>query len=104
MTRQSMRMRLLPWIGMVIAAVPIAAQAASGPKKLPVCDGKHLRDANVYGSVLPGSPIPAIVAPPAVPPVPTIEKPRDGPPPPPVPAPPNDKISARAEPADYGSC
>lgn len=104
MTRQSMRMRLLPWIGIVIGAVPIAAHGASGPKKLPVCDGKHLRDANVYGSVLPGSPIPATVARPAPPPVPAIEKPLDGTPPPPVPAPPRDKISARAEPADYGSC
>jgi hypothetical protein len=99
-----MTVRLLPWIGMVIVALPIAAQGASGPKKLPVCDGKHLRDANVYGSVLPGSPIPAIVAPPAVPPVPPIEKPRAGTPPPPVPSSPKDKISARPEPSDLGSC
>ena len=104
MTRQSMTTRHLPWLSLAILVVPVAAQGASGPKKLPVCNGKHLRDANVYGSVLPGSPIPATVAPPAPPPVPLIDTPRDGTPPPPVPSPPADKISAREKPVGYGSC
>lgn len=31
--------------------------------KLAVCDGKHLRPGNPYGSILPGAPIPATTAP-----------------------------------------
>ena len=31
--------------------------------KLSVCDGKHLRPGNPYGSILPGAPIPPITAP-----------------------------------------
>ena len=88
------------------ASLPLSAShAASKPKKLPVCDGKHLRDVNIYGSVLPGSPIPATVAPPAPPPVPQIKRPADGgAPPPPVPGAAPDKVSARAVARSVGSC
>ncbi len=89
----SARFSRLAVIGLVV--LPSLTHAASGPKKLPVCDGKHLRDVNIYGSVLPGSPIPAVVAPPAPPPVPQIKAPVDGTPPPPVPATGPAKTSAR---------
>ena len=97
--------RMLRQAALVIALLPSLAHGASGPKKLPVCNGKHLREANIYGSVLPGSPLPAIVAPPAPPPVPQIKQPIDaGTPPPPVPAPLPEKTSARATPSTFGSC
>lgn len=97
--------RALRQAALVIALLPSLAHGASGPKKLPVCNGKHLREVNIYGSVLPGSPLPAIVAPPAPPPVPQINQPVDaGTPPPPVPAPLPEKTSARATPGTFGSC
>lgn len=97
--------RLLRRSAVIIVLLPSLAHGASGPKKLPVCNGKHLRDVNIYGSVLPGSPIPAATATPAPPPVPQIKRPIDGgPPPPPVPGPAPDKTSARAEPRAYESC
>src|SRR3546814_1424837 len=45
----------------LIGSLPLLglAACASGPKKLAVCNGHHLRDVNIYGSVLPGSPVPA---------------------------------------------
>lgn len=105
MTRTSKLGKLLRRSAVVIALLPSLAQGASGPKKLPVCNGKHLRDVNVYGSVLPGSPIPAVTATPAPPPVPQIKRPIDGgPPPPPVPSLAPDKTSARADPRAYESC
>lgn len=97
--------RALRQAALASALLPALANGASGPKKLPVCNGKHMREVNIYGSVLPGSPLPAIVAPPAPPPVPQIKQPVDaGTPPPPVPAPPPEKTSARATPGTFGSC
>ena len=105
LTRPSTIIRVLRRSAVIIALLPSLAQGASGPKKLPVCNGKHLREVNIYGSVLPGSPLPAIVAPPAPPPVPQIKQPVDtGTPPPPVPAPLPEKTSARATPGTFGSC
>ncbi len=105
MTRSSSIVRWFRRSTIVIALLPALASGASGPKKLPVCNGKHLRDANIYGSVLPGSPIPAVVAPPAPPPVPQIKQPIEGgTPPPPVPNPASEKTSARADLRSYGSC
>lgn len=97
--------RALRHAAVASALLPALAQGASGPKKLPICNGKHLRQVNIYGSVLPGSPLPAIVAPPAPPPVPEIKQPVDaGTPPPPVSAPLPEKTSARAIPGTFGSC
>ena len=105
LTRPSTIIRVLHRSALIIALLPSLAHGASGPKKLPVCNGKHLREVNIYGSVLPGSPLPAIVAPPAPPPVPQIKQPADpGAPPPPVPAPLPEKTSARATPGTFGSC
>jgi hypothetical protein len=105
MTRTSKLGKLLRRSAVVIALLPSLAQGASGPKKLPVCNSKNLRDVNIYGSVLPGSPIPAVTAPPAPPPAPQITRPIDGgPPPPPVPSPAPDKTSARADPRAFESC
>lgn len=82
------------------------AGCASGPKKLAVCNGHHLRDVNIYGSVLPGSPVPAVTAQRAVPPIPPLSHPEvgDPPPPPAVPASPDDKISSAPRNARYASC
>jgi hypothetical protein len=81
---------------------------ASGPKKLAVCNGRHLRDVNIYGSVLPGSPVPATTAPRAAPPIPPLSRPRDGDPPPPpaVPSPSTsgDKVSVAPREPHYASC
>lgn len=98
--------RILQGVALLAAVAPMATFGASGPKKLPICNGKHLRDANLYGSVLPGSPVPAVVAPPAPPPVPQVKPPADGSPPPPVPAaaPAPDKVSSRADTPTYRSC
>jgi hypothetical protein len=84
------------------------AGCASGPKKLAVCNGRHLRDVNIYGSVLPGSPVPATTAPRAAPPIPPLSHPRDSdpPPPPPVPSPSTsgDKVSFAPREPRYASC
>ncbi len=105
MTRTSKLGKLLRRSAVFIVLLPSLAHGVSGPKKLPVCNGKHLRDANIYGSVLPGSPLPAVVAPPAPPPVPQIKQPIEGgTPPPPVPDPAPEKTSARTDPRSFGSC
>ena len=99
--RRSMIGSALRQAALASALLPAIVQGASGPKKLPVCNGKHLREVNIYGSVLPGSPLPSIVAPPAPPPVPQIKQPVDaGTAPPPVPA----ETSARGTPSTFGSC
>ncbi len=74
-------------------ALPLAACATSKPPKLAVCDGKvkHRRNANPYGSVLPGAPI---VAPP------TDDQHPGTLPPPPLPP----KTSAIAAPSYFASC
>src|SRR3546814_19366165 len=56
----------------LIGSLPLLglAACASGPKKLAVCNGHHLRDVNIYGSVLPGSPVPATTMPRPAPPIP----------------------------------
>ncbi len=36
----------------IAAALALAACSSTGGGKLPVCDGKHLRPANPYGTVL----------------------------------------------------
>lgn len=35
-----------------VIALTLAGCAGLGPEKAPVCDGKHRRPANLYGSVL----------------------------------------------------
>jgi len=97
--------RLAPAFGVVVALTA----CATGPKKLAVCDGHHLRDVNIYGSVLPGSPVPATTAPRSAPPVPQLVHPKPGDPsaPPAVPqpsAPGEDKISAAPREQLYASC
>lgn len=97
--------RLVTAFGVVAAL----AGCATGPKKLTVCDGHHLRDVNIYGSVLPGSPVPATTAPRSAPPMPPLvhPKPGDQPPPPAVPqsaAPGEDKISVAPREQLYASC
>lgn len=105
MTSSSTPINILRSSVALLMILPSMSSGASGPKKLPVCDGKHLRDVNIYGSVLPGSPVPGVVAPPAPPPVPPVIQPPEGasaPPPVPVPAP--DKTSMRDAPRNHGSC
>ena len=48
-----------------LAAGALLLAGCTGQKmaKLVVCDGKHRRDANIYGSVLPGSTLPPVTAP-----------------------------------------
>lgn len=104
MKRSPPQRRLARPLILFVVAVPALAHGASGPKKLPVCDGKHLREVNIYGSVLPGSPILGVVAAPALPPIPLIKLPVGGTPPPPVPQPAPAKTSARNVPLNYGSC
>lgn len=43
-------------IGLVsaLALLGLAGCASSNPTKLATCNGKHLRDVNVHGTVLPG--------------------------------------------------
>ncbi|CAM5576027.1 hypothetical protein [Tardibacter chloracetimidivorans] len=55
-----------------IALLGAAGCASTNPPKLATCDGKHLRDVNIYGTVLPGgeqpgSPAAADEAPPPPP-------------------------------------
>lgn len=92
----------------LIGSLPLLglAACASGPKKLAVCNGHHLRDVNIYGSVLPGSPVPATTAPRPAPPIPSLSHPQvgDPPPPPAVPAPPDDKVSFAPRDIRYASC
>ena len=90
----------------LLVLFPSLSYGASGPKRLPVCNGKHLRDVNIHGSVLPGSPIPAVTAPPAPPPVPQIKPPLGGeiPPPPPVPNSASETASALADAESYRNC
>lgn len=89
-------------------AVLGVAGCASGPKKLAVCNGHHLRDVNIYGSVLPGSPVPATTAPRAAPPIPPLSHPQDGDPPVPAAVPSQstsgDKVSFAPRESHYASC
>ena len=89
-------------------AVLGVAGCASGPKKLAVCNGHRLRDVNIYGSVLPGSPVPATTEPRVAPPIPPLSHPRDGDPPPPPavpsPSPSDDKVSLAPRGPHYASC
>ncbi|SEJ81070.1 hypothetical protein SAMN05518849_11463 [Sphingobium sp. AP50] len=90
---------------LLAALLPAVSTGASNPKKLPVCNGKHLRDVNIYGSVLPGSTIPAVTAAPPPPPKPDIKPaPAGDEAPPPVPEPPADKTSALSPPSTFASC
>jgi len=75
----------------VTLALSLGGCATSKPPKLAVCDGKpkHRRDANPYGSVLPGAPA-----------VPTSAKSQSADPPPPPPA----KTSAAVMHSYYASC
>src|SRR3546814_11288825 len=79
--RSSFR-RSVTCLGVVLAALGVVG-CASGPKKLAVCNGHHLRDVNIYGSVLPASPVPATTPPSAAPPIPPTSHPIDAHPPPP---------------------
>lgn len=73
--------------------IPLAGCASSKPVKLAVCDGKHRRDANPYGTVLPGTPV---AAPPTAG---TADRPATLPPPP---APPADRTSDAGRPRKIG--
>ena len=50
-------------IAMVLAAGMTSSCTGQKLAKLPRCDGGHRRDANPYGSILPGAPKPAVTAP-----------------------------------------
>lgn len=77
-----MRMRLLT----LMAMFALAGCASTGGGKLAVCDGKHLRPANPYGSVLAPT-----TGQPLTPPAPGAEaKPK--------------RLSSAAAPASFGSC
>ncbi len=45
-----------PMLLILVPLLSLAACASSGGGKLPVCDGKHLRTGNPYGSVLAPTP------------------------------------------------
>ncbi|RVT90298.1 hypothetical protein EOD43_18670 [Sphingomonas crocodyli] len=55
---------------LILALMAFGASSATAPAwsaekpKLPRCDGGERRDANPYGSVLPGAPRPAVTMPP----------------------------------------
>lgn len=67
-----------------LAALALTACASTGGGKLAVCDGKHLRPANPYGSVLA---VPVEGAPPAAP---DAAKPKT--------------LSSNTSPTSFGSC
>jgi hypothetical protein len=69
-----------------LAMFALAGCASTGGGKLAVCDGKHLRPANPYGSVL----APAMVGQPAIPPAAGEAKPKT--------------LSSAGSPASFGSC
>lgn len=50
-------------IGAVLALLLLVGCASQGEPKVAVCDGKHRRPANPYGSVLPSAPAPTAGAP-----------------------------------------
>ncbi|MBL8552857.1 MAG: hypothetical protein JNL41_01165 [Phenylobacterium sp.] len=70
-----------------LAALALTACASTGGGKLAVCDGKHLRPANPYGSVLA---VPAEGVPPAPPAAPEAAKPKT--------------LSSNTSPTSFGSC
>lgn len=72
---------------LTIAALALAACASTGGGKLAVCDGKHLRPANPYGTVLA---LPTEGRPPAPPAAPDGAKPKT--------------LSSNASPTSFGSC
>lgn len=86
-----MKRQFLAGAALAAMALPLVACATSRPPKLAVCDGKakHRRDANPYGSVLPGAPVVA--------PATGDQRPGTLPPPPP-------KTSAIAVPSYFASC
>jgi|CoawatStandDraft_6_1074263.scaffolds.fasta_scaffold17323_2 hypothetical protein len=48
---------------LIVGSVGLTGCAGQKLAKVSVCDGKHLRPGNPYGSILPGAPIPPITAP-----------------------------------------
>lgn len=60
---------MLRIVTLAACAVSLAACSTTGASKPKSCDGHSRRPVNIYGSVLPGSPVPATTAP--VPPPPT---------------------------------
>jgi hypothetical protein len=109
MTGHAFSLRFASRVITAFGVVAALAGCATGPKKLAVCDGHHLRDVNIYGSVLPGSAVPAVTAPRSAPPVPPLvhPKPGDPPAPPVVPqsaAPAEDKVSVAPREQLYASC
>ena len=55
--------RALCWASLALLAA--SCGTFRDKDEAPVCDGKQRRPANVHGSILPGAPSPAFVAPPA---------------------------------------
>ena len=92
-----MKRYVLSIAALVALGLPLASCATSKTPKLGVCDGnpKHRRNANPYGSVLPGAPAPE--------PMPQDDgkHPPMLPPPPPPPSP---QTSAVAVPSYFASC
>lgn len=43
-------------LALLVTVLALLAGCAADTQKLSVCDGKHRREANPYGSVLPGAP------------------------------------------------
>lgn len=48
------------WQIIALGALALSACTGTPLKKLPVCDGKSRRPANIYGSVLPSLPVPML--------------------------------------------
>jgi hypothetical protein len=60
-------LRILALSGCALALTACATSSAAKPKS---CNGHDRRPVNVHGSVLPGSPVPAVTAPVPTPPTP----------------------------------
>lgn len=62
-SRSTARLRCAVLLMAIGSGAGLAGCAGQKLAKLAVCDGKHLRPGNPYGSILPGAPIRATTAP-----------------------------------------
>ncbi|RZT46444.1 hypothetical protein EV283_3393 [Sphingomonas sp. BK036] len=62
-SRTTARLRCAVLLMAIGSGVGLTGCTGQKLAKLAVCDGKHLRPGNPYGSILPGAPIPATIAP-----------------------------------------
>ncbi len=61
---------MLRFVTLAVCAVSLTACSTTGAPKPKSCDGHSRRPVNIYGSVLPGSPVPPTTAPVPAPPTP----------------------------------